>query len=210
MLLRARHIFMMMSIVFVLGGAIVWQRSVIDAGITGRFDDARTVAELRDRIAGLEREVAAGAEAQRATGADEQRLLTQARAERDALAQRLDSLSRQFSDVQAERKRVADALVASERQLEDQRGAAARAEQDVTLLRAELLWQKVRVSATVTTAPDQTASQPGRPPAGDVAAPRDVDAVALPRRAVRQEKQRPRRPPADEPKISSNPFSFLP
>ncbi len=217
MVLRALLIFMVTSIIFVLGGVIVWQRTILDAGVARRLEDSHTIAELRDRIVRIEREAAAGMEQQRASAsgqrlADEARLLAEARAERDAIAQRLESLSRQHAESLVERKRAADALVASERQLEDLRGASARSEQDVSVLRAELLWQKVREPATAAAAGSDPDSAPVRGPQAttEAAAARDPEAGAASRRGVRREARRERKRPLDEPQVSSTPFSFLP
>ncbi|MEQ1710574.1 MAG: hypothetical protein ABL908_04135, partial [Hyphomicrobium sp.] len=187
MIFRTLLIFMVSSIIFVLGAVIVWQRTILDAGVTRRLEDSQTIAELRDRIVRIEREAAAGMEEQQASASgqprvDEAGALAEVRAERDAIAQRLESLSRKHADSLVERKRAADALVASERQLEDLRGAAARSEQDVSVLRAELLWQKVREPATATTTGSgpEPASGPERGPqaTAEAAAARDPDAAA--------------------------------
>lgn len=219
MIFRALLIFMVSSILFVLGGVIVWQRTILDAGVARRLEDSQTIAELRDHIARVERMAAAGLNEERATASgqplvDEAGALAEVRAERDGIAQRLESLSRKHADSLVERKRAADALVASERQLEDLRGAAARSEQDVSVLRAELLWQKVREPATATTTGSgpEPASGPERGPQAttEAAAARDPEAAAASRRGVRREARRERKRPLDEPQVSSTPFSFLP
>ena len=146
MALRAVSIFIVTSIVVVLMAVILWQRAILSEGTAKRVEGAVALGQLREQIARLERSLAAAVAAQSSAEQQVRTSAAELREERQSAEQRIGALREQLAQSLVERKRSSEALAAAEAQSNELRLAAGRAEQEVTLLRAEMLWKQTQTT----------------------------------------------------------------
>lgn len=126
---------------------IVWQRAILSSATERRVEGDAAVVSSQRKLAELEQALIAAAAARAASERDGQSRLAEWREERDGLSDRLRRTEQQVEASRAESQRAADALTLAEKDLTEQREVAGKLEQELSVVRAELLWQKVRGAA---------------------------------------------------------------
>lgn len=138
---------LMLGLIGVQSAIIVWQRAILATANERHVEREASTLSQQQRIAELDQALAAATAGRRAVDHDGQKRLAGIVNERDGLSTRLQRVEQQLESSRVEHKRSADALVVAEKELGEQREALGKREQELTLVRAELLWLKVRGAA---------------------------------------------------------------
>lgn len=138
---------LMMGLFVVQSAVIVWQRSILSSATERRVEADATVRSLQQRIDDFDRSVAENAAGRQSAERESQSLQSELRDLRNGHSTRLLRAEQDLEASVAERKRAAAALALAEKELAEQRENAGKFEQELSLVRAELMWQKVRGSA---------------------------------------------------------------
>lgn len=160
---------LMLGLLGVQSAVIVWQRSMLSSATERRLQHDDNVRQLEQRIAELDRTLAESTAAQHVAARDSQHGADLWREERRQLSNKLDRAEQQLETTVAERNRATAALADSAKELAGQLAATGKLEQELSLVRAELLWLKVRGNAdpeglSVDGVRKNSAKQPGRAP----------------------------------------------
>lgn len=134
---------LMLGLVGVQSAVILRQHATLSSATVQFVEREAAVRALQQRTAELEtaREETAAADQVAERGGRQQQ--SELALERDELARRLLRLEQDLTASHAERTRDAAALVLAEMELAEQREVAGKLEQDLSMVRAELLWKKV-------------------------------------------------------------------